>query len=88
MDEGLHPAIDDEIENRQATLKNVDPVVRKKVMDDALKMKDRAENLPTDFCDGSNNKKAVAVIINHYETKIKALQTIITFMKENEHTAS
>lgn len=76
--------MNEEIEKLQIVLDDVNPETREKIMKDVEIMKSDSENLPEIFCDGSNNKKAVAVIVRHYEAKIKAVQSISAFMRENK----
>ncbi len=80
--------MNEEIEKLQFVLEDVTPDIRTKIIEDVQTMKNDSEKLPATFCKGPNNKKAIAVIITHYEAKIKAIRSITIFMKENKRSTN
>ena len=71
-----------EIEHLAELLKETDPSVRTKVLNDVEAMKSDTKELLKEFCDGVNNKQAISIIKTNYEMKIKNIQFISSIVEE------
>ena len=78
--------MDSEIEHLQSVLVNKSPAVREKIMKDVMDMKAHSEKFPEQFCDGANSKVIIAIIVKHYDLKIKTVQFMTSLMEENKET--
>jgi t-SNARE complex subunit (syntaxin) len=82
MCEYYEKIMDQEIEHLKVVLKDVEPSVQEKVLEDVENMKSDTKELLKQLCDGINDEQSIAIIKTNYEMKIKNIQFISSIVEE------